>query len=62
MTEAKAFRTFNRVYSLFKGEGLGVNIKLALHKALIRSVMGYACPSWKFAVDTHLLKVQRLQN
>jgi hypothetical protein len=39
MTEAKAFRTFIRIYSLLKSERLSANIKLTLHKALIRSVM-----------------------
>jgi hypothetical protein len=39
---AKAFRTFIRWYSLFKSERLSANIKLTLHKALIRSVMTYA--------------------
>jgi hypothetical protein len=24
--------------------------------------MTYACPAWKFAADTHLLKLQSLQN
>jgi hypothetical protein len=24
--------------------------------------MTYACPTWEFAADTHLLKLQRLQN
>jgi hypothetical protein len=24
--------------------------------------MTYACPTWEFAADTHLMKVQRLQN
>jgi hypothetical protein len=32
--EAKAFRTFIRVFSLLKSERLGENIKLTLHKAL----------------------------
>jgi hypothetical protein len=32
MTEAKAFRTFNRIYSLFKSECLSTNIKLTFHK------------------------------
>jgi hypothetical protein len=45
--EAKAFRTFIRVYSIFRSERLSANIKLALHKALIRSVMTYACPAWQ---------------
>jgi hypothetical protein len=25
-------------------------------------VLTYACPAWEFAADTHLLKLQRLQN
>jgi hypothetical protein len=28
------------------------NIKLTLHKALIRSVMTYACLAWEFVADT----------
>jgi hypothetical protein len=24
--------------------------------------MTYACPAWEFSADTHLLKLQRLQN
>jgi hypothetical protein len=32
------------------------------HKALISSVMTYACLAWEFATDTHLIKLQRLQN
>jgi hypothetical protein len=45
---AKAFRTFIRIYSLFKSEWLSSNIKLTLHKALIRSVFTYACSTWEF--------------
>jgi hypothetical protein len=48
--------------SLFKSERLSTNIKLTLHKALIRSVMTYACPACEFAADTHLIKFQCLQN
>jgi hypothetical protein len=33
-----------------------------LYKALIRSVMTYACPFWEHEADGHLLKLQRLQN
>jgi hypothetical protein len=36
---ARAFRTFIRDYSLPKSEGLSVNIKLTLHKALTTSKM-----------------------
>jgi hypothetical protein len=61
MIEAKAFRTFIRIYSLLKSERLSASIKLTLHKALIRSVMTYACPAWEFAAECHLLKL-RLQN
>jgi hypothetical protein len=61
MIEAKAFRTFIRIYSLFKSKRLSASIKLTIHQALIRSVMTYACPTWDFAADTHLMKLQRLQ-
>jgi hypothetical protein len=60
--KAKAFRTFIRLYSLFKSERLNSNIKLTRLQALIRSVMTYACPSWEFTAETHLSQLQRLQN
>jgi hypothetical protein len=47
--ETKAFKTFIRIYYLFKSERLSVNIKFTLHKALIRSVMTYVCPAWESA-------------
>jgi hypothetical protein len=50
ITEAKAFGTFVRIYSAFKNERL--SIKITLHKALIRSVMTYAYPTWELAADT----------
>jgi hypothetical protein len=56
-----AFRTFITIYSLSKSERLSANIKLTLHKALIRSVMTYACPP-ELVADTHLLKLQHMQN
>jgi hypothetical protein len=62
LLEAKAFRTFMRIYSLFKSERLSANIKSTLHNALITRIMTYACPAWEFAVENHLLKLQRLQN
>jgi hypothetical protein len=62
MIEAKTFRTFIRVYFLFKSERLSANIKLTLHKTLIMSIMTYAYPTWEFAADSYLLKLQRLQN
>jgi hypothetical protein len=62
MIEAKAFRTFIRIFSLYKSERLSSNIKLTIHKALIMRFMTYACPAWEFAADNHLLKLQRLQN
>jgi hypothetical protein len=60
--EAKGFRTFIILYSLFKSERLSANIKLTFHKTLISSVMTYACSAWEFAAETHLLKLQLLQN
>jgi hypothetical protein len=62
MTEAKAFKTFIRIYSLFKNERSSTNIKLTLHLALIKSIMTYACVAWELAADTYFLKLQRLQN
>jgi hypothetical protein len=38
------------------------NIKITLHKALIRSVITYACLAWELAANTYLLQSQRLQN
>jgi hypothetical protein len=62
MIEAKAFRTFIKVYSLPKSERLSAKIKLTLHKALIRTVITCTCPAWELAADTYLVKLQRLQN
>jgi hypothetical protein len=62
MIEAKPFRIFIAVHSVLKSERLSFNIKLILHKILIRSIIAYACPAWEFAADTHLLKWQSLQN
>jgi hypothetical protein len=38
------------------------NITLTIHKALVRSIMIYACSARKLVADTYLLKLQRLQN
>jgi hypothetical protein len=62
MIETKTFRTFIRIYSLFKSERLSAKNKLILHKALIRLVMTYVNPAWKLVADTYILKLQRLQN
>jgi hypothetical protein len=35
---------------------------LRTYSLLIRSVMTYACPTWEYAADAHLFKLQRLQN
>jgi hypothetical protein len=43
-------------------ERLSASIKLTLHKALIKSVMTYACTTCELAADTYILKSQRLQN
>jgi Tfp pilus assembly ATPase PilU len=51
----QGLRTFISFYSLFKSEQLNTNIKLTLHKALIMSIMIYACPIWKFVSDIHVM-------
>jgi hypothetical protein len=60
-TVAKALHTY-LTYSLFKSERLSTNVNLTFYKALMRSVMIYACPTWEYAADAHLLKLQHLQN
>jgi hypothetical protein len=57
---AKALRMHLRTYSLFKTEHLNTNIGLMIYKTLIRLAM--TCPTWEYAADTDLLKLQRLQN
>jgi hypothetical protein len=59
---AKALGTYIRTYSTFKSKHLNANIKAIVYRALIRSIMTYACPTWEFAADTHLMKLQRLRN
>jgi hypothetical protein len=61
-TAAKALRPYARTYSLFKSGRLNTNIKLTLYNAMIRSVMTYSWPTMEYAADTHLLKLQSLQN
>jgi hypothetical protein len=58
----KDLRTFIGIYPLLKSERLSAKRKLMLYKALIRSKVTYTCPAWEFAADSHLLKLQSLQN
>jgi hypothetical protein len=62
MIEAKAFRTFIRIFSLLKSECLRAKIKLTLHEALMRTVIMYASTARELAADTYPLKLQCLQN
>jgi hypothetical protein len=59
---AKALGRYRRTYSIFKSKHLNANIKLIMYRALIISMMTYAYLTWEFAADTHLMKLQRLQN
>jgi hypothetical protein len=58
----KTLGTYITTYSIFQSKHLSANIKLIVYRALIRSIMIYACPTWEFAADAHLMKLQRLQN
>jgi hypothetical protein len=58
----KALRIFLSIYPNLKGECLSVGAKLIIYKALIRSMLTYACPAWEFAADSYHMKLQRLQN
>jgi hypothetical protein len=44
-TAAKALCTYVRTYSIFKSKHLSAHIKLIVYRALIRSIMTYACPT-----------------
>jgi hypothetical protein len=61
-TAAKALGTYIRTYSIFKSKHLSAHVKLIMYGALIRSIMTSACPTWESAADTHLMKLQCLQN
>jgi hypothetical protein len=58
----KALAIYMRTYFLIKSEQLSINIKLALYKVLIRSITIYACPTWEYEVDAHILKLKHRQN
>jgi hypothetical protein len=53
-TTADIFRTFIGVFSLFRSGRLSANIKLIIHKTLLRSTMTYICPAWEFTADSSL--------
>jgi hypothetical protein len=59
MTEAKAFRifTYTRIHCQFKNERLSANIKVTLHKALIRPIMTYTCPACELTARHLRLKI-----
>jgi hypothetical protein len=57
-----ALRMFLSIYPILKIERLSVGAKLIVYKALIRFMLTYACPVCEFAADSHLLKLQQLQN
>jgi hypothetical protein len=59
---AKVLRIFISIYHLPKNESSSDGTKLILYKALIRSILTYACPAWEFAVESYFPKLQRLQN
>jgi len=51
---------FLSIYHILKSERLSFGVKLIIYKALIRSMLTYAWPTWEFAADSFLLKLQRL--
>jgi hypothetical protein len=62
MIAAEGFRIFITVYFLFELERLSALMIRTLYKVLIGLLILYAYPSWEFAADTYLLKLQRLEN
>jgi hypothetical protein len=61
-TVAKALSTSVRTYTQFRSGRLSTNIKLRLYRAVIKSGMTYACPTWEYGADANHLNLQRLQN
>lgn len=61
-TEVKSFRTFVRVYFLFRSDRLSCDVKIAVRNALIGYMMTYACPAWEFTADIEVLNLQHLRN
>jgi hypothetical protein len=53
----KTLRTYVKPYSIFQSEQIRTNAKNLLFKALIRSVLTYACPIW---LDVALSYFQKL--
>jgi len=45
-----------------KSERLSTKSELTLYKTLIIFKMNYVGPTWEFAADSHVLKLQPLQN
>ena len=41
---------------------LSIRNGVLLYKQLVRSMMVYACPAWRFAALTHVRKLQVLQS
>jgi hypothetical protein len=58
----KVLCMYIRTYFLFRNGRLSTNSIFKLYKALIRSVITYACPIWEYVVDANILKSQCLQN
>jgi hypothetical protein len=46
---------------LNRRSGLSIINDVLLHKQLIRPIMDYACPIWRFAARSHIRKLQALQ-
>jgi hypothetical protein len=61
-TAAKAFQISIKIYSLLKSEPLSANTEFTLYKAFTMPTMTYVCPACEFVADSHLLKLQPLQN
>jgi hypothetical protein len=61
-TMGKSFCKYIRTYCLSNNGSLSRNIKRTSYRVLIKSVMNYACPSWEYVADAHLLHLQSLQS
>jgi hypothetical protein len=60
--EAKDFRVFIGVCSIFRNKQLRSDVRLNVHKTLIRSVMTCSCPVFELSALIYLFKLQSLQD
>lgn len=58
----KGFIAMSKLYPVLSNHRLGLRTKRLLYTAIIRPVITYAAPVWGCAAETHIKKIQVIQN